>query len=82
MCFFLFKSAFAHIVKERSHLLNREMMLRAPAPAINNIAIVYGKWEVFSRLDWKSLIKGYFTDCGSRSYRVRLSQEEVGIKLG
>jgi len=34
-------------VKERRHLLDSEILLRAPAPAINNVAIVCGKWEVF-----------------------------------
>lgn len=56
--------------------------MRAPAPAINNVATVYGKGDFSSRLDWKRHIKEYFTGCGSRRYWVRLSKEDVGIELG
>lgn len=40
-----------------------------------------GKWEVLSRLDWKTLIKEYFTGCGSRNNWDRLSQDDVGTEL-
>lgn len=57
------------------------MSLKAPAVAINNVAITYGEWEGFSRLDRKSLIKEYFTGCGS-CCQVGMSQEDVGIEVG
>lgn len=55
--------------------------MKAPAVAINNVAITYGEWEGFSRLDRKSLIKEYFTGCGS-CCQVGMSQEDVGIEVG
>lgn len=83
---YYFKEIFVSFLKcfclySQRHLLNWETLLKAPAPAINNVAIIYEKWEVFSRLDWKSLIKEYFTGCG-RSCWVGMSQEDVGIEMG